>query len=169
MAMSTEEPRSVEDLLAQIESAPWFRNIGKPTPDDSQVERIYRWEDWPGPEEPSIVELAYREQALYDDIMRDAGGHRERLSALWDSIHKVVFRVATVAVPYDPQQDTWHAPTMAVWQAAWTAGLIGLCIESERPIPPELKEQWEWFVRGHWPSGYASVRGDNQLGPLLVY
>ena len=167
--MTTAELGSVEDFLAKVESLPWFRNLGQPNPSDSRVKRIYRWEDWPGPEEPSVSELAFRQQALYDDLMRAAGEDREQLSAFWDRIHTVVFRVAAPAVPYDPQQDTWHAPTAAVWQAAWTAGLMGLCLQVRRPIPPDLLEQWEWFVRGHWPAGYASVSADGRLGLLLVY
>lgn len=169
MVKPAEETRPVEDFLAEVESLPWFRNIGSPTPPDSGVKRIYRWEDWPGPEEPSVFELAHRHQALYDDVMRAAEGQREQLSGLWNRIHAIVFRVAAPAVPYDPQQDTWHAPTAAVWQAAWTAGLVGLCLQSGRAIPPDLQEQWGWFVRGHWPSGYVRVRADDQLGPLLVY
>jgi hypothetical protein len=169
MGIAAEEPRSVADLLVQIESLPWFRNIGKPTPGGPGAQRIYTWEDWPGPEEPSVFELAHRQQALYDEIMRAVGHHREQLLALWERIHAAVFRLAAAEVPYDPQQDAWHAPTAAVWQAAWTAGLVGLCLQSGRPIPPELQEQWRWFVRGHWPAGFASVRGGDQLGPLLVY
>jgi hypothetical protein len=169
MDLTIEETGPVKGFLAQLESVPWFRNLGDPTPGNSGVKRIYKWEDWPGPGDPSVHELCERQQALYDDILREAAACQEQLLVLWDRIHSIVFRLAAPAVPYDPNQDSWHAPTAAVWQAAWTAGLIGLCLQSVRPIPPWLQEQWEWFVRGHWPSGYSSTRGANQLGVLLVY
>lgn len=161
--------RSVEDFLAQLETISWFGNLGNPILPRSGVEQIYRWEDWPGPEEPPILELSLRQQILYDSIMSDAGEQQGDLSALWDRIHAVVFRAAAPKVPYDPQQDSWHGPTTAVWQAAWTAGLIGLCLQLGRFVPPELEEQWIWFLRGHWPSGYANLGAGGRLGPLLVY
>jgi hypothetical protein len=158
---------TVEDFLAQLEAVPWFSNIGGTTPPDAGVERIFAWEDWPGPLEPAVDELFLRHQMLFDAIMGDAGEQRAALSALWDGIHAAVFRAATPRVPFDPKQDAWHGPTTAVWQAAWTAGLVGLCLQTGRPIPQDLLHQWAWFARGHWPSGYAAVRGD--YGPLLVY
>jgi hypothetical protein len=113
------------------------------------------------------LELSQRHQELFDSILADAGQQRPALSELWDRIHAAVFSAAASRISYDPNQDTWHGPTMAVWQAAWTAGLIGLCLETGRSIPPELAEQWTWFNRGHWPSGYVWLKG--QRGPLLVY
>jgi hypothetical protein len=160
---------AVAEFLAELESIPWFRNIGKLLPTDDGVKRILQWEDWPGPEDSAISQLAERQQALYDEIMASCGGDRQGLSRLWGHIHETVFRLAVPVVPCDPQQDAWHAPSTAVWQAACTAGLRGLCLHLRRPIPAELEEQWKWFVRGHWPSGYAWVRADGQLGPLLVY
>jgi hypothetical protein len=158
---------AVDDFLAQLDTVPWFSNIGRPTPADAEVGRIHEWEEWPGPEEPTITELSLRHQALFDDIMADAGAQRAALTEVWDRVHDRVFRAAAPKVPYDPQRDAWHGPTTAVWQAAWTAGLVGLCLHTGRSVPPEIQEQWLWFVRGHWPSGYSSVRG--KLGALLVY
>jgi hypothetical protein len=158
---------TVGEFLAQLEAVPWFSNIGRPTPQDVGVKRMFAWEEWPGPEEPTIGELSFRHQALYDRIMAEAGEQRPALAQLWDRIHVAVFRRATSAVPFDAKQDTWHRPTAAVWQAAWTAGLIGLCLKTGPPIPPELQEQWAWYARGHWPSGYTSARG--AAGPPLVF
>jgi hypothetical protein len=160
---------TASDFLAQLESVPWFSNIGRPTPPDAGVKRISAWEEWPGPKEPGVGELSFRHQDLYDRIMAESGDRRESLTQLWEAIHAAVFRRAASQVPYDPEQDTWHGPTMAVWQAAWTAGLVGLCLQTGRPVPPELQEQWSWYARGHWPAGYASLGPDGRLGPLLVY
>jgi hypothetical protein len=160
---------TVGDFLAQLEAVPWFSSTGRPMPPDLGVERMSAWEDWPGPEEPAIRELSFQHQELYDRIMAEAGDQRAALTELWEAIHAAVFRRASSRVPYDPNQDVWHGPTVAVWQAAWTAGLIGLCLRTGRPVPPKLQEQWSWYARGHWPSGYASLGPDGRLGPLLVY
>jgi hypothetical protein len=176
MIQPAESDQDVERFISGLESIPWFRNIGKPTPSDAGVERICSWDEWPGPEEPGISALSDRQQALYDSLTRDSRGETDPRTLLWNRIHEAVFRTAAPKVPYDANQDCYHAPSMAVWQAAWTAGLVGLCHYSAQPIPPELHEQWEWFVRGHWPSGYVSLGGwtleddwSEQHGPLLVY
>lgn len=168
--MSSESPREdeVNNFIAQLEEVPWFSNLGRPVSSEEEVVRIATWDDWPGPEEPAILELSSRQQELFDEIMEGAGEQAPQLKMAWDEVHAVVFRTASVRVPYDPAEDAWHGPTAAVWQAAWTAGLIALCLQTSRPIPAELEEQWSWYVRGHWPSGYASWTDDG-LGPLLVY
>lgn len=161
MSGTADESPDVVEFLKLLELMPWFRNIGGSISPDAAVERISTWEDWPGPEEPSVIELGYREQSFYDEFMQAAGEDvRQRLSELWDRIHAVVFRVAAPAVPFDPKQDTWHAPTSAVWHAAWTAGLIGLCLQTGRPVPAELEEQFSWFAQGHWPCGYSKQVDD---------
>jgi hypothetical protein len=151
------------EFLEQLASVPWFSKLGRPAPAGDEVRRITRWEDWPGPEDPSVLELHLEQQALYDLIMSDAGVDLERLRALWERIHAVVFRVAAHEVPYDARQDAWHAPTTAVWQAAWTAGLIGLLRHSGGPVPPGLLKQWIWYTNGHWPCGKT------EDGQLVVY
>ena len=163
------DAHSIEQFLIQLESVPWFRSLGEPTSSDSDIERLQRWEDWPGPEEPSVLELSTEHQALFDDLMATAGKHQEDLSSLWQRIHAIVFRVARSAVPYDPSKDAWHAPSSAVWQAAWTAGLIGLCLHTGHAIPQRLDEQWKWFIRGHWPAGYANSDSEEGPGRLLVF
>jgi hypothetical protein len=162
------EDNPVENFVAQLATIPWFSNIGQPISDPS-LPRLNHWDDWPGPEDPAIYDLHESQQRLYDSILTSAGENAAALTELWNRIHEIVFRYASHAVPYDPNEDTWHGPTMAVWQAAWTAGLIGLCLQSRHPIPPELEKQWLWFTRGHWPSGYASVSANGEPGALLVF
>lgn len=169
--MDTEVDRdaSVTRFLTHLKSIPWFRSIGKPLPPNTVAKPLQSWEDWPGPDQPAIIELSLRQQALYDEILACCAGRRDEVLRLWDHIREIVFSVAATAVPYDPMQDSWHGPTTAVWQAAWTAGLVGLCIHLQRPIPADLHEQWNWFVIGHWPSGYTEPWEDDQLGRLLVF
>lgn len=181
MSGTADESPDVVEFLKLLELMPWFRNIGGSISPDKAVERISKWEGWPGPEEPSVAVFHDRLQSLYDEITQAVGEDMQRpfngvvrrydeftqdvrqgLPGLWDRIHTVVLRIASRAVPFDPEQDAWHAPTAAVWQAAVTAGLLGLCLQTGRPVPAELEEQFDWFARGHWPCGYAG-RTDRRL------
>lgn len=160
---------AVGKFLADLESIPWFKNIGRPLPPDAVAERLRRWEDWLGPEEPAVLELFDRQQARYDELTVGCHGRRAELQSLWDQVHKIVFARASVAVPYSPDEDSWHGPTAAVWAAAWTAGLVALYICLGRPIPDDLQQQWNWYLLGHWPAGYTAVRNEGRHGPLLIY
>ena len=165
MTDTSPENPALHKFLAALPSIPWFSKIGQPIASDSNVVRILSWDEWPGPEDPDIIELSIRQQALYDVIMEKSPHETAQLQTLWEQIHRIVFRDAAPSVPYDSEQDTWHAPTAAVWQAAWNAGLMGLCLQLSRPIPEEILEQWEWFSKGHWPSGFACAAS----GSLLLY
>jgi hypothetical protein len=162
--MPPPENAIVADFLNRIETLPWFANLGESLPEDSDCKRIRDWSEWPGPEEPSVAEIADQQQAIYEELM--AGEHSAQLQELWDRIQAIVLRVAAPRVPYDPEQDSWHAPTMAVWHAIWTAGLMGLCLYLNHPIPSELRTQWEWFARGHWPCDWD---GDFPSGRPIVH
>jgi hypothetical protein len=156
----------LSDFLNRLERVPWFENIGKPVGPNVKVQQIFSWEEWPGPEESRCIELCLRQQSLYDEIFSTASDISAQLADLWERIHAIVFRDAISKVPYDADQDTWHGPTAAVWHAAWTAGLMGLCLFLGRPIPSELHQQWKWFAEGHWPCGWV---GDFPQGQLLIY
>lgn len=154
----------MEAFLRELEAIPWFASIGEPLPAGSGCKQIGSWDEWRGPEEPSVAEVADRQQTLYDEMM--GGREAPRLKDLWDRVHEVVFREATPGIPYDPDADTWHPPTFAVWHAAWTAGLVGAHRFLHRPIPPELHQQWHWFAAGHWPCDWE---GDLPEGKPVVY
>jgi hypothetical protein len=156
----------VDEFLDQLETIPWFAKLGKPIPDNQGVKRIYSWKEWPGPEDMEVSEIALRQQALYDEIMEKGQENRQSLEALWNKIEETVFSVAKDAVPYDQNKDAWYGPTAAVWHAGWTAALIGLCLQSDRPIPSELQEQWYWFLRGHWP---CSWHGDSPKETFVIF
>jgi hypothetical protein len=161
--------QAVADFLESLPRIPWFANVGKPLPPGALAKSLSCWDDWPGPEDPYVFELDARQQVLHDDILKRFEARRDDLTTLWNRVQEAVRRHASPAVPYDPEADAWHGPTSAVWQAAWTAGLMAWCSLLEYPIPPELQEQWDWFARGHWPAGYSVVWADDRLGPLLVF
>jgi|SRR6516162_4126631 hypothetical protein len=160
---------AITAFLQEVASIPWFRNIGKPLPPDSRAKPIFQWKDWPGPEDPAIIELSQRHQSLHDSILAQFKIEREDLLAIWDRVNEAVFFYASPALPYSEEEDAWHGPTAALWHAAWTAGLIAWCVHLCQPIPADLQEQWEWYVLGRWPAGYSEVLAPDRPGPLLVY
>lgn len=159
------QPPSLSDFLASLETVPWFSRIGEPIPDLPNLPRIHEWDEWPGPEDEGVAAIGLREQAFYDELI----GEDSSLKGTWDQVHGAVFRRATSAVPYDAAKDAWHAPSAAVWQAAWTAGLVGLCLALGRSVPEGIQRRWQWFLRGHWPCGYESVSDGGEPGPLVVF
>lgn len=155
---------AVEAFLNELETIPWFAKLGDPLPAGSDHKQIQGWDDWPGPEEESVEEIGYWQQLLREDLM----DHPEStsLSGLWDRIEEVVLRVAVRNVPYDPEEDAWHGPNAAVWHAAFTAGLMGLCVFLRQEPPSELDQLWRWFVAGHWPCDWD---GEYPYGKPIVY
>jgi hypothetical protein len=157
--------QALSEHLARLKTVAWFSEIGKPIPEPPGTPRIYDWDDWHAYDR-NVEEVAWRGQALYDEIINGAD-NPELLRRLWDLIAEEM--PVPAAIPYDPSQIPEHAPTMAVGHATWTAGLIGLCLASGRPIPEDLERQWQWFLRGHWPCSCQGITDDGRLGPLVVF
>jgi hypothetical protein len=104
-------------------------------------------------------------QETHDRIFAASPLAADDLQLLFDRGHAIVMSRASTAVPL-PRQDTWHAPTQCVWQAAYTAGLVMCVLDSGWPVPDDLVEVWNWFEAGHWPAGFADHPADgsgNQL------
>jgi hypothetical protein len=169
MTPNDEGTARVAKFMHDLEAIPWFANLGAPIPPSCGVNRISQWEEWLGPESEGATELAMRHQALHDEIMAGPEENRELLSKLWIQIQDWVIELAGPKVPYDSKEDCYHAPTAAVWQAACTAALVGLCLRLQRPVPDEVSDQWKWFVQGHWPCAYAYADANEQPGPLVVF
>jgi len=160
------EDQAVARFITQLEAVSWFAALGKPIQSNVDAEQISNWDDWPGPADRSVCELHSRQQVLFDEIMSASGPYGDSRSELWAAIQGQVVRLASNRVPYDAKKDTWYAPNAAVWHAAWTAGLIGLCLLTRHVVPPELQKQWNWFAEGHWPCAWV---GESTSGRMLVY
>jgi hypothetical protein len=156
----------MEDFLDHLNSIQWFSRLGKPTLESIPHKQIQSWEEWPGPEDVSVCAMHLRQQALFENILQESNQNRGSLEQLWRTIHDVVVRVAANSIPFDPCKDAWHPPNSAVWQAAWTAGLVGFCLLLNREISEELQVQWKCFASGHWPCGWE---GDFPKGKLIIY
>jgi hypothetical protein len=155
------------DFLNHLEAIPWFSNLGKPISPPSNVKQISSWDQWPGPEDESGLEIALRHQSLYDAIFSREKDSLSVGEEMWKKIHDIVIRVASQKVPFDVNKDAWHAPNSAVWEAAWTAGLVGVLLFLGQEIPADIEEQWNWFQAGHWPYGLEEDRAGSKR--LLVY
>lgn len=164
------DPRglSPEEFLRSLAQIPWFARLSEPCSRDHQVVRIREWDEGPGPESPQGEDVGTRTQAWRDAVIEDAGHLKPEIEALWERIQQAVFERACDAVPFDSKEDAWHGPTMAVWHAAWVAGVIGCSLLLGREIPLEVMDQWSWFVEGHWPCGYAYEPLEGEPVVLLV-
>jgi len=152
-----------DGLLAELEEIPWFASLGERVAHSANVRTIASWDDWPGPEDEGVMEIHSRQQSLYGSLLDSAKDKRGSAERLWEDIHKVVFRLGSKAIPYEKDKDAWHAPTTALWQAAWTAGLVGVCRLLGQVVPDDIQEQWEWYRRGHWPCALEERMGNKVL------
>lgn len=160
-------PEPGASFLASLETVPWFSSVGH-REETTDVDWLTGWESWPGPEDWSVAALIEEDQALQDEILAATGEHQLEFKRLFDVVSDAVVTRARRNLP-DSSGDPWHGPSFAVLQAAETAGLVALCLQTRRPIPARLDQRWKWFLRGHWPSGYAWVPDGVEVERLVVY
>ena len=162
----------VDQVLIHLEQIPWFKRLGQPAIRDSEIFRIYAWQTWPGAEDPGAIIQAQYHTHWHDDLFQThTPPPDDPLTQLWNRIHNTVFARARTTVPYHNEQDAWYGPNAAVWQASFTAALVGCMFAkygqlpvSERPSSQwTLQHEWEWFVEGHWPCSYFWSWGYTQL------
>lgn len=144
---------SFEQFLRLLASLPLLRNVGQPIPDTS-VQRLASWEAWPGPSDPLVEAIHTRQAELHDRLLSGSPSAAE-LDAAFDELVNAVVALVRDRVPFDQDEDSWHAPTTAVWHVAWTAALVWLSETVGEHIGPELAAQWRWFSAGHWPAAIA--------------
>lgn len=156
---------SFDPFFRSLEALPLLRNIGQPIP-DSSVPRLPSWDAWPGPFDP-LVEVIHTRQADLRDRLLAASPKAAELAPAFDELVNAVVALVRDRVPFDPNEDSWHAPTTAVWYVAWTAALVWLSDSVGEQIGPELAAQWHWFGRGHWPAAIVSTHSSAQA--YVVY
>ena len=74
----------------------WFSHIGDET---EYPYSICDWEDWPGPEDPTVMPLGSWQQELYDGLLASAGDKATELKELWDEVLHRVLQTASETVP----------------------------------------------------------------------
>ena len=112
-----------------------------------------------GPENASVEAFALAQQDMKDRIFAEAPATAD-VPTLFDRVNTLVMEQARRFVPFDPGQDAWHAPTLCVWEAGYTAALVACVLACGWTVPGDLAEIWAWFEAGHWPSGFAAEPGD---------
>jgi hypothetical protein len=156
------EPR-LSHFFDELADIPWFANLGRPSPRDPEVFRIYDWLTWPGPEDPGAEMLAAYHMKWRDDVF--ACGEVPDgfdMKRTWDAIQTAALQLTKAHLPYDEAQDAWYGPNAAAWSAAWSAALVG-CRRliggksdgsSTRFMQWTPENEWSWYEAGHWPCMY---------------
>lgn len=135
----------------------------------------------PGPEDALGEAFGLAFQDLRDGIFAAcAPAAADRLRVLFDRVCAAVISAAGAALSlFDPEDDTWYAPTACACEAGYVAALIARVLACGWPVPEDLVEVWNWYEAGHWPSGFAGESSDDPADrdgehlvfprPLLVY
>jgi hypothetical protein len=164
--------RTTAEFESRLAETAWFTALGAPSPWDEGCVRIRDWDDWPGPENALGEAFGLMGQEFRDAVVATGDRPAAELDAVFDRVGEAVMTRARAAVPFDPDEDAWHAPTQCVWDAAYTAGVIATVLACGRPAPGDLVELWNWYEAGHWPGGFAAEPGDDpgdRSGDGLAY
>jgi hypothetical protein len=153
---------SVDVFEQHLSEIPWLRSLGMPL--EPSVPRIRSWEDWPGEDVGLVDALGEWQQSLHDRIIAEAGAYGDVLEDAFVRIRDKVVNLAKGAVSYASKGAIGHVPTHAVWGAAWTAGLVALCLATGRNMPAALDVQWEWYRKGHWPGALDGFPASGDVG-----
>jgi hypothetical protein len=161
----------VGKFIDQLEAIPWFANLGKLSPRDTEVFRIYHWDTWPGPEDPGSEMQTTFQMQWHDNLFKSAESTQEKPDE-WKRIYDCVLRLTKASVAYEEQEDVWFGPNAAVVQAAFIAALVGCTILRDGELmergSPEmqwtLSNEWSWYRAGHWPCMYYWSWGHSNTG-----
>lgn len=153
--------KSIEAIVREMEKIPWFANLGKPSPRDEEVFRIFHWDTWPGPENPGgELQSAYHMLWKHEIIGKEK--EDTELAAMFDAVERRILAVAKTHVPYREDQDAWYGPNTAAWSASWVAALVACNLLKTGSLPGDgnrrmqwtLRSEWQWYLAGHWPCTY---------------
>jgi hypothetical protein len=116
----------------------------------SSIPRIRSWSDWAGPQDPLVEKIGLIAQSLHDAVIPASEDEN------WSRALRVVVQIGAEFVPYVESEDSWHAPSSAVWSAAWTYALEEVYRSFNISVPLEVVAQQYWYERGHWPCALVS-------------
>jgi hypothetical protein len=177
----TKDPRTIAADLPAFEALlaglPWLRHLGKPHPCDPEVTRIHDWDEWHGPEGGYGDWFGRYPAMVRDQIEADYPDRGAELVATWDRIEESVLGLAGPSLPGFGEGDAWHGPTACVYDAAYSAALVGWHVLLGRPLPDPIADRWGWLADGHWPCDHAEPppglwdesKIDVAAGKLVVY
>jgi hypothetical protein len=152
----------LKSFLEKAEEIKFFGKVGGEL--ESSIPRIRDWKEWPDPEGNSVAPIHYRQQALHDKLVEQD----EEVLEYWNTLVNFVLDRAKPNIPWIEGEDSWYAPNTAAWHAGWTFALYAFCIINEFDPPVELKTQWAWFSKGHWPCAVNEYNGDEPVS-FVIY
>jgi hypothetical protein len=154
--------KTIESFIDRLANIPWLANLGKPSTRDDEVFRIYRWQTWPGPEDPgsemqSAFQMKWKEELVKPTDIQAIEVFRR--------IRERVLQITKAVVPFEEKQDVWYGPNAAVLAAAFTAGMVGCAVLQDGELKAHsallesrkqwtLANEWSWYLEGHWPCQY---------------
>ncbi|MCX4143215.1 hypothetical protein M0D68_33795 [Paraburkholderia sp. SEWSISQ10-3 4] len=156
------ESSNLRKLKSRIVGIPLFSNVGLPIADTSNP-RISQWDAWFGPENSRSLAIAIRQQELHD-ILVPSSGEKE-----WNASLRLVVEHVKTLIPYDFDEDGWHAPTTAAWSAAWIFSLEQLHDASGILLPADLSAQLVWYERGRWPCALVEESSGANLEDYVIF
>ncbi len=156
--------KTIDEFLSVAKNIEWFSAIGDPISSHA-VERIESWDDWEGPEDPQVEALHSGHGETFDQLVEGDDTLKHEFNTIVDEITTI----ASKYVPYDADEDPWYAPTTAVGQAAWTVALISIYIKKQMDVPKMLVEQWNWFLKGHWPCSFQKNISAEEASGYCVF
>lgn len=158
LAMNTD----LKTFLDKAEQIQFFSNVGGKL--DKSAPRINSWDDWPGPDGNLVAPIHYRQQSLHDEIV----DKDQEVQDYWNTLIKFVLDRSKPNIPWVDGEDSWYAPNTAAWHAAWTFSLYAFFLINEVEPPNEIKVQWEWFEKGHWPCAVSEYKDDEPIS-FVIY
>ena len=152
---------NLDRLARKINTIQLFSKLGSAI-DDCAIARITSWEDWTGPEDLLVEQIALRQQALHDLVVPIEATDQ------WNQALRLVATACSTLVPYHEGADAWYAPNIAAWSLAWTFSLEEAHLASDVAVPAELDAQLFWYERGHWPCALVSkLSGETPAGYIV--
>lgn len=157
-------PVEILDEVETAKSFEWFSAVGEDI-DDPDVERIRSWDDWEGPENERVAAIHIDQSDMREALIGGDG----RLESIFDTVCGHMIAHISAFVPYDPDEDAWHGPTLAVNQAGFTVALVVLHKYLHVKVPDFLAAQYKWYERGHWPCGCKTVDDHGRPAGLCIF
>lgn len=163
--------RFPEQFERELDEVEWFAQLGEPSPWDGDCQRIFGWDQWPGPENAQGEAFDGALQEMHDLTFAHSPVPEAELWLVFDRTLMKVKALARAALGVEGEGDSWDPPTACIWSAGYTAALIMCVLASGWSVPDDLVEIWNWYAAGHWPSSFAGYPGDEGIrsGEKLVF
>lgn len=153
---------NIDRLKKRVSSIEMFATLGQPT-NDGSITRIMSWDDWDGPEDSNIEKIALTQQELHDNLI-SSDEEKE-----WSDALDLIAESLSGLVPYDPEEDAYYAPNMAVWFAAWTFALEEAYLSKNLAVPRFILAQIYWYEKGRWPCALLDSNNIEESNDYVIF